>query len=101
MAEHDGREHASHPITEKDREDLLTLLNMRFGSISDEVLQRIRDIEDVSQIDHLILVAANAVTWTDFIQEAREPGFRIVGQGFDPLSEDAPVTETRRDRDGQ
>ena len=101
MDEHDGGEHGPHPITDQDREDLLALLNMRFGSIPDDVLQGIMAINDVSQIDHLILVAANAATWTAFLREVREPGFRIVGQGFDPLSENTPVAETRRDRRGQ
>lgn len=101
MAEHDGGEHVPHPITDQDREDLLALLNMRFGSIPDDVLQGIVAIDDVSRIDHLILVAANAATWSDFMQEVREPGFRIVGQGFEPLSENAPVSETRRDHRGQ
>ena len=88
MGEHSGAEsQTAHPITDADRRDLLALLDMRFGTVPQEVLAAIADIEDVSQIDHLILVAANAASWVDFIREVQEPGFRIVGQGFDPLPE--------------
>lgn len=72
-------------ITDNDRQDLLALLAMRFGAMPKGVMDAIGAIEDVSRIDHLILVAANAADWTDFLRELREPGFRIVGQGFDPL----------------
>ncbi|NMP23972.1 hypothetical protein HIJ39_16685 [Sulfobacillus sp. DSM 109850] len=79
--------HQPHPITNDDRQDLLALLDIRFGAVPEDVSEAIAAIEDVSQIDHLILVAANAASWTDFLREVREPGFRIVGQGFDPLPE--------------
>ena len=102
MGEHSGAEsQTAHPITDADRCDLLALLDMRFGAVPQEVLAAIAAIEDVSQIDHLILVAANAASWADFIREVREPGFRIVGQGFDPLPENDGDTAKRGHHHGE
>ena len=75
----------SYPITDDDRSDLLVLLKMRFGEVPDDMAAAIFSIDDFSQIDHLILVAANAAQWDEFVSEIRRPGFRILGQGFDPL----------------
>ncbi len=73
-------------ITTDDRQDLITVLDMRFGRIPPEVYRAIESLNDFSQIDHLILVAANASGWAEFLAEVTEPGFRIVGQAFDPLA---------------
>lgn len=88
-------------ITEDDRRDLITLLHMRFGRISPDVMAAIQAINDFSQIDHLILVAANTPGWNDFIQELQLPGFRIVGQKFDPLPGGLPKRVRKEDTDGQ
>ncbi len=90
-----------HATTDDDRFDLIALLKMRFGDIPDEVTAAISSIDDFSQIDHLILVAANAVEWDEFLSEIRHPGFRIVGQAFDPLSRVMPQPERRGESNGQ
>lgn len=83
-------------VTEGDRKDLLAILEMRFGPMSWAVRERIEAIDDVSQIDHLILVAANAKGWKEFATEADAPGFRIVGQDFDPLGDDQTTHERKK-----
>ena len=97
----DGGGDRASVITEEDRRDLITLLHMRFGRISPDVMAAIKAINDFSQIDHLILVAANAPGWNDFIQELQWPGFRMVGQNFDPLSGGLPERVGKEDTDDQ
>lgn len=97
----DGGGDPTAAITEDDRRDLITLLHMRFGRISPDVMAAIKAINDFSQIDHLILVAANAPGWNDFIQELQWPGFRMVGQKFDPLPGGLPERVGKEDTDDQ
>lgn len=93
---------ASHPITDDDRFDLIALLEMRFGDVPSDVMDTVSAIDDFSQIDHLILVAANAAGWNEFLSEIHQPGFRIVGQGFDPLSQVSRAKPARNgENDGQ
>jgi hypothetical protein len=71
----------------QDREDLLSILRMRFGEMSPDVVQSIYEISDLNTIERLILVAANAPTNKVFLEELQEEGsFRIVGERFNPLS---------------
>ena len=102
MSDHVG--HSGNPhraaITETDRLDLLALLQMRFGEVPEEVREAIAGIVDFSQVDHLIIVGANAASWDEFISEVRQPGFRIVGQGFDPLSKSSSSAATKGDNHG-
>ena len=71
----------------QDREDLLSILRMRFGEMSPEVVQSIYEINDLNTIERLILVAANAPTSKVFLEELQEEGsFRIVGERVNPLS---------------
>jgi hypothetical protein len=91
-----------YPISDEDRDDLIALLKMRFGTVPSELMTAISAIHDLSQIDHLILVAANASGWSEFISEVRAPGFRLVGQEFDPLSKTRSEKLARKDEsDGQ
>ncbi len=76
----------SHPIDDQDRQDLIVLLNLRFGGVPSPVMESIMQIDDFSQIDHLILVGANAASWQELVAELKVPGFKIVGQRFDPLN---------------
>ncbi len=92
----------SYPITDEDRGDLIALLKMRFGAVPSELMTALSAINDFSQIDHLILVAANASGWSEFISEVCQPGFRIVGQGFDPLRKTLSEKLARKEEnDGQ
>ena len=92
---------ASYPITDEDRFDLIVLLEMRFGEVPREVVTVISAIDDFSQVDHLILVAANAAGWDEFLSELHQPGFRIAGQGFDPLNQVSPEPARKGENDDQ
>ncbi|GGA81643.1 hypothetical protein [Ornithinibacillus halotolerans] len=71
----------------QDREDLLSILRMRFGDISPEIIEGIYEIDKLDTLERLILVAANAPTFKVFMEELQEEGsFRIVGDRFNPLS---------------
>lgn len=72
-----------------DREDLLAILAMRFGSVPSGVRERIEACQDLEAIERLVLVAANVPTWEVFLAELDGKGddFKVVGARFDPLSE--------------
>jgi hypothetical protein len=71
----------------QDREDLLSILRMRFGEVDPEVVENVYALKDLNTIERLILVAANAPTFNVFLEELQEEGsFRIVGERFNPLS---------------
>lgn len=73
----------------QDREDLISLLRMRFGEIPVEMIYEIYEMDELEMIDRLILVAANAPSFDVFQEEmnAGEDSFRIIGERFNPLSE--------------
>ncbi|WP_075981903.1 hypothetical protein [Bacillus massilinigeriensis] len=72
-----------------DREDLIALLQMRFGRITGEMIQRIYAINDMNTLQRLILVAANAPNWKIFMSELDSgiDSYRIIGEDFNPLKE--------------
>ncbi|MCL4481000.1 MAG: hypothetical protein M1113_05910 [Candidatus Thermoplasmatota archaeon] len=73
-------------MEESDVEDLLYLLEGRFGSIDSSVRQMIKDISDFSTLNRLILVAANVSSYRDFLQELEnKDSFKIAGDRFNPL----------------
>lgn len=94
-------EPGTRPLIEDDRRDLLALLRMRYGEVPPEIMASVAAIDDGSRIDHLILVAANAAAWSEFATEVRQPGFRIVGQGFDPLHRPSPAATGRGEPGGK
>lgn len=62
----------------QDREDLLNVLEMRFGGVPYDVRSAILQIRDPDILERLILIAANAPDWDAFEQEWQERGgFRI------------------------
>lgn len=71
----------------QDREDLLGLLKMRFGSIPTGVVEAIYQINSLDDLERLILVAANAPTFKIFFEELEEGqgSFRIMGERFNPI----------------
>lgn len=71
----------------EDREDLINIIRMRFGSISGEMIQKIYQINDMNTLQRLILAAANAASKEVFLEEmqAGEHSFRLVGEDFNPL----------------
>ena len=72
-----------------DREDLIAVIRMRFGKISGEMIQKIYEINDYNTLQRLILAAANAASWSIFLEEwkAGENSFRLVGEEFNPLGD--------------
>lgn len=70
-----------------DREDLLALLEIRFGRIPPEIRKQIEDIEQPDTLERLILVGANVPSWEVFVAELQEKdtAFRIVGERFNPI----------------
>ncbi|WP_186577038.1 hypothetical protein [Aquibacillus kalidii] len=72
----------------QDREDLIELLKMRFGSeVSPELLETIYQLNSFETIERLILVAANAPNLAIFTEELLEGdgNFKIVGERFNPI----------------
>lgn len=72
----------------EDREDLIAVLNMRFGPVAGEMIEEIYQIDDSHALQRLILAAANAYSLNVFREELRmgRDSFRIVGEEFNPLS---------------
>ena len=70
-----------------DKEDLLSLLALRFGSVPAQAKEEIRRIADSNALERLILVAANVPTWDAFAAELKEcrTAFRITGTQYQPF----------------
>lgn len=70
-----------------DREDLIAVLQMRFGRIESEMIESIYQISDFNILQRLILSAANAASWEVFLEEyqAGSHSFRLLGERFNPL----------------
>lgn len=60
--------------SDQDREDLLQVLLLRFGSLPSEVVEAARRVTDFEAIDHLILVAANAPSLNQVLEALATPG---------------------------
>ena len=71
-----------------DREDLISLLRMRFGDIEPEIIEAVYELDDLATIDRLILVAANAPNLEIFLEELEEGegSFKIMGDRFNPIA---------------
>ncbi|MGM8364954.1 hypothetical protein ACLIBG_05645 [Virgibacillus sp. W0181] len=71
----------------QDREDLISILRMRFGDVSPKVIEEIYKLDEIDTLDRLILVAANAPSYGVFLEEmeAGDGSFRIVGERFNPV----------------
>ncbi|MCL6517199.1 hypothetical protein [Alicyclobacillus sp.] len=72
---------------ETDREDLIGLLELRFGPLPEEVRTKIEAIQDGNALERLILVAANVPKFETFLAELAESktAFRIVGSQYQPF----------------
>lgn len=71
----------------QDREDLLAILRMRFGSIPAGVTEAVYNLNKLDSLERLILVAANAPSLKIFLEELEEgnDSFRIMGERFNPI----------------
>jgi len=83
-------EHKQVTIHAHEIEDLLGLIQMRFGEVPKNVREQIMAIDDLNVLDRLFLVAVNAANWDVFVNElnAGKYSFKIVGDGFNPLADD-------------
>lgn len=88
MNEEDERDARRVQAAVVDREDLLTILTMRFGAVPSEVRERIAMCGNLDTLERLVLVAANVPTWDVFLAELTSASdeFKVVGARFDPLS---------------
>ena len=70
-----------------DREDLIAVLQMRFGHLTGEMIEKIYEIDEMNTLQRLILSAANAADWNVFLEEFHADGdsYRLVGENFNPL----------------
>ncbi len=92
MEQHDIKRHdVAHfydDVLEIDRNDLLTILHMRFGSLDAQTLGMIENAREREVLERWILIAANA-TSLDAVKDEMEQGarvFSIFGEQFNPLS---------------
>jgi hypothetical protein len=72
-----------------DRNDLLALLEMRFGEVPQPVQQQICRLQDLSELQRLMIAACNAVDWEVFIEEllSGQDSFKLTGERFNPLNQ--------------
>ncbi len=77
---------------QSDRKDLLTVLDMRFGFVPEDIQAHIAATTELDTLERLILVAANAPDWKSFVEEldTGSRAFRLVGPRYDPLAGSAP-----------
>lgn len=72
-----------------DKTDLVEILNNRFGTVTDNVKQKIIEVNDLDVMDRLFVVAVNAANWEVFVKELFEgkDSFKIIGEDFNPLAD--------------
>ena len=70
-----------------DREDVIEVIRMRFGHLSEEAAEQLNQITRPEAMQRLILVAANATNIDVFMEELRAgaDSFKMLGDRFDPL----------------
>jgi hypothetical protein len=76
-----------------DREDLLAVLSLRFGSVPQSVQARIAACDDAAALERWILVAANVPDWASFLSDldAGSQAFRLVGVRYEPNPTEIPT----------
>lgn len=70
-----------------DKEDLVGLLELRFGAVPPTVQEEIGEIKELETVERLILVAANVPTWDAFLADlgTGTSAFKIVGDVYNPI----------------
>lgn len=73
-----------------DREDLITVLKIRFGELPTHLTEAVYNISDLQTLERLILVAANAPDIHVFIEELEEGegAFKLTGERFNPIRQE-------------
>ena len=75
-----------------DREDLLAVIAMRFGTVHEAMRERIMACQESATLQRWLLVAANAPRWEVLLEElgAGPQAFRLVGPRYQPVTTCAP-----------
>lgn len=70
----------------QDQVEVIEVLRLRFHDIPEDVIDKIKAIQQLDVLQRLILVAANAADWHVFLEELQEgaASFRLLGERFDP-----------------
>lgn len=78
---------------QSDREDLLAVLTLRFGSVPESVQVRIAACDDAATLERWILVAANVPDWASFLSDldAGPHAFKLVGARYEPNPTESPT----------
>jgi hypothetical protein len=80
--------HKEQEAIKTDQQDLLAILEIRFGEIPEAYRNAILDMKDRNSLERLVLVAANVPEWELFTEEmkAGPAAFRLVGSNYNPIS---------------
>ncbi|MGV6936776.1 hypothetical protein ACWA2B_15025 [Paenibacillus sp. CMM36] len=72
-----------------DRNDLLALLEMRFGGVPQPVQEQICRLQDLNELQRLIIAACNAADWEVFMEELQlgQDSFKLTGERFNPVNQ--------------
>ncbi|WP_232699247.1 hypothetical protein [Brevibacillus daliensis] len=83
--------HEEDDLLAMDKEDVLEVLRIRFGDVPEDISNKINEIKKLDAMQRLIMVAANASNYNVFLEEllAGEASYKLLGERFDPLSQDA------------
>lgn len=83
-----GSDTARRALLRGDREDVLAVLTLRFGSVPEPVHARIAACDDPAMLERWILVAANVPTWAAFLSDldAGPNAFKMVGPAYEPIA---------------
>lgn len=75
-----------------DREDLLAVIAMRFGTAPEAVRERIMACQESATLQRWLLVAANASRWEVLLEEleAGTQAFRLIGPRYQPVAATGP-----------
>ena len=86
-----------------DREDLLAVLTLRFGSVPESVQARIAACDNPTTLERWILVAANVPDWDAFLSDldAGPQAFKLVGASYEPVAAESESTTTPRTVSGE
>lgn len=81
-----------------DREDLLAVIAMRFGTIPEAVRERIMTCQESATMQRWLLVAANTSRWEVLLEELATgtQAFRLIGPRYQPVASAAPSVAAPR-----
>lgn len=85
-------------MLQADRDDLLAVLSLRFGTVPESIQARITVCNNSATLERWILVAANVPDWTAFLKDldAGPNAFKMVGAGYEPNIIESGVTDVSR-----